>query len=219
MGRIACERYSANAIFHCDADEFWYPFSGSLKNELLARNRTDVLNVEVINMLYVNATGLERFPADTKYAVVTPLPSANIEADSVENSLYLFKYPGKVIYKTGKGYLSVGAGNHAIVNDDAQNLCVQRSKDIRILHYPVRGKQHFTQKVINGGSALEQNSSLGKTIGWQWRRWYEAYKNNRLDEQYALLTLSTGQVRTLLRKGVIRDWSWFQDKISRLDGA
>ena len=35
MGKLAYEKYNAEIIFHCDADEFWFPKSGNLKNEIL----------------------------------------------------------------------------------------------------------------------------------------------------------------------------------------
>jgi len=50
MAEIARDQYDADIIFHCDADEFWYPKSGNLKDEI-ANRPEDILFVDVINVL------------------------------------------------------------------------------------------------------------------------------------------------------------------------
>lgn len=57
MGKIACEEFNADIVFHCDADEFWMSRSGNLKHELCAREKVDTLNVRVINVLLKDRGG------------------------------------------------------------------------------------------------------------------------------------------------------------------
>ena len=79
MGRLAYEKYNADIIFHCDADEFWFPQSGNLKNEIMEKQNADVLIVNVVNVLLQENKGLESFPDDSKWAVVKPYETQNLE--------------------------------------------------------------------------------------------------------------------------------------------
>jgi len=210
MGRLALERHRADMVFHCDADEFWWPHSGSLKNELAFRRRTEVLQVGVTNMIFARLGGAETFREACRYAVTRSVPSANQGVDSLKTSFFLFASPGKVMYRTDRGYLEVGQGNHAIVG--AERDIVQReSADISILHYPLRSYAHFQGKVINGGSAYEKNPT--KAGGWQWRRWYEIYKQGGLPDEFRHLTLGEEECRGYLRAGVLSDWSTRHSRI------
>jgi hypothetical protein len=205
MGMIAYEKFKADAIFHCDADEFWWANSGNLKNELIIRKSMDVFGARVYNMILPDMGGSENFH-DLKYSVVSPLPSNNVPEDSRKHSLFLFSHPGKVIYSTRKGYLQVNQGNHDI--SPVIKCSRGASLDLSIIHYPVRSREHFSRKVINGGSAYEK-----KIGGWQWRRWYESYMKGTLEEQYSVLTVNNDDVRRYLEDGVLADWSSQHEKI------
>ena len=56
MSKIAIEKYNADIIFHCDADEFWCPAIGDLKTEIL-NSQNDVMLVDLINVLLENQKG------------------------------------------------------------------------------------------------------------------------------------------------------------------
>lgn len=101
MAEIARGQYGADIIFHCDADEFWYPRSGNLKDEIFNRPE-DVLNVDVINILLTNRGGNESFPDDTRFAVVNPIVAADYIEETKKTNLFYFKYPSKVIFKPAK---------------------------------------------------------------------------------------------------------------------
>jgi hypothetical protein len=205
MGRIAHENYRADYIFHCDADEFWYPKSSNLKNEI-SKNNTNLLKVELTNILLEDNTGLEKFPKENKWAVINPLETKNLEKDSKKENLYLFRYPQKVFYKITNKYLEVVQGNHDILNKE--NLKEKKSDDIIIYHFPIRRKRHFFKKIENGGSAYENNKTLKKKMGWHWRRWYDAYKNGKLEEEYKKLIITREKAEELKEKGIIEDFNF-----------
>lgn len=199
MGKIAVEKYHADFIFHCDADEFWYPKSGKLKSEICSTNKK-VLMVDVTNVLLCDKNGKESFPGDTKYAVVRPFNFTNLEEDFKNSNFYLFKYPPKVIFRE---YLEVLQGNHDVAGVEESDKGF--SEDITIYHYPVRGKKRFFQKIINGGRAYQKNKKLEKSIGWYWRILYDAYNEGRLDEEYKRLILNEDQIDKYLKEGVIKE--------------
>jgi hypothetical protein len=203
MGDLAVSRFGARLLFHCDADEFWRPESGNLKDELLTHPLLDVLQVPLVNVLLRDRGGAERFPGDACYAVVNPPPSADVREDSRNTSFYLYPYPPKVIMRVRGSAPRVKAGNHRVEHERRYTMCPSRA--IRIYHYPVQGKAHFTAKVVNGGGALDSNTSATRETGWHWRRWYDAYRQHRLDEEYRLLLLTEQKAHELKGAGVIEE--------------
>jgi len=208
MGKIAYEKYGADYIFHCDADEFWHPKSGNLKNEI-SRMKCDVLSVNLVNVLLFDKGGSEKFPDDTNHAVIKPIETKDFENDSKHTNMYLFKYPPKVIFK---GYYDVFQGNHNVVNCPEKRK--KLSKDIIIYHYPLRSKEHFFQKVINGGKSYEKNEKLNNKVGWHWRRWYDSYKKGSLEEDYKKLLLNEHIKKELLQESKIEIFDYY-DNIQR----
>jgi SAM-dependent methyltransferase/glycosyltransferase involved in cell wall biosynthesis len=203
MGRIAFEDYKADIIFHCDADEFWQSKTGNLKDEFLKEADTDVLVVNLVNVLLQSRNGAESFPADSRWAVVNPIETDNLEEDAKGENLYLFRYPAKVIFKTNKKFLEVTSGNHAIANMDS-TINLKISKRITIYHYPLRSKAQFFNKVKNFGVALETHED-NKKLGWHIRRWFASYRDGLLDREYNNLTLGANEIKHLLKAGRIEE--------------
>ncbi len=212
MARIAIDNYKADIVFHCDADEFWFPKSGDLKAEIW-NSSADVLKVNLINILLENKGGKESFPENAKYAVVHPIETENFQEDSKKENLYFFRYPPKVIFKTGEGLLKVSMGNHSIINKK-KVINTRKSENINIFHFPLREKKEFYRKVINYGRAMERNNSFSKDINWHIRRWFDAYKLGKLDEEYSKLLISKEKAMEMQRIGIIESFD-FQNFINK----
>jgi len=203
MAKLACDQFHADIIFHCDADEFWYPRSGNLKDEIMGRPE-DILAVDLLNVLLTDQGGEEKFPKDARFTVINPIVPENYAEETKFANLYYFKYPSKVIFRPGKKMLWVSQGNHAVVNKD-EIVTEGKSSDIVIYHYPIRSRNQFFQKTILSGSAYEQNDSLDKDTGFHIRRWYDSYKNGDLDQEYKKLIICGDEVDQLLRDGFIEE--------------
>ena len=206
MAKIAIDRYGADIIFYCDADEFWRPKKGDLKTEIW-NSLADVLFVNVINVLLEDHDGNESFPRDAKYAVINPIEASDYLEDTKKDNLYLFKYPPKVMFKTGKGFLEVAHGNHSIVTQDVK-FEWQFSSNIDIYHFPLRGKEKFYQKVTYAGKAYEQKVSIPKSQSIHLRRWYDSYQNGSLDLTYQGLTLSKTKAAALINQGMVHHFDF-----------
>jgi hypothetical protein len=200
MAEIAGAHYGAQAIFHCDADEFWVSRTGDLKQVILDAP-VEVLIVPVFHVLLNRRDGGETYLRDAQHVVTMPLLSENQIEDSKTTNLYLFARPPKVLFKTSKGILPVMAGNDAVVDSPVTS---QPTADVAIVHYPVRGRSQFLQKIVNGGSALEQNRECDEGIGFQWRRWYRSYRDGRIEEEYRLLTVDQLQIEQLHEQGRVQ---------------
>lgn len=201
MARLAVEEYKADVIFHCDADEFWCPLKGDLKKEIW-KSYSDVMAVKVINVLLENRSGEESFPEDAKYAVVKPFKTSDYEEDTKKQNMYLYRYGTKVIFKTKKKALEVDQGNHS-VQDAGKYLFRGTSQNINIYHFPVRGKEKFCHKVIESGKAVEKNTLLNEHQSFHIRRWFAAYKDGNLDNEYEKLTITKNNAEELKRKGIV----------------
>lgn len=169
MVMMAKERFAADWIINADADEFWYPPSGSLKNEV-ADTRANVLRCEVVGML----------PQENK-----PLCEWNETTHEVERraEMGLSPYgiygphPHKVMHRAD-GYLQISMGNHKV----KMLPKIQKDSDVKVYHFNLRGKDAFIRKMINGGRELERNP--GKHGGRHWRYFYALYKEGRLEAEY-----------------------------------
>jgi len=201
MAQIARDQFAAGIIFHCDADEFWFPRSGNLKDEISNRPE-DILNVDVINILLADKDGNESFPQDTRFAVVNPIIAKDYIEETKRINFFFFKYPSKVIFRTIKKLFFVLEGNHGIINKNS-SIIEGKSQDIIIYHYPIRSKSSFFQKTIMGGSAYELNDVQPKEAGFHIRRWYESYKNGLLEEEYKKLIIDDMEADNLMREGLI----------------
>lgn len=205
MTKIAVEKYGADIVFHCDADEFWRPKTGNLKKEMI-NSDVDVMSVNVVNVL-PDSSGFNNFYNDSiKYAIINPINTKKLKEDSKNTNIYFFKYPSKVIFRTHNKLLDVGEGNHTIINDEKLKKNV--SHNIDIYHFPLRDKEIFFRKVKQGGSALQNNKNLSENVGWHWRGWYKSYKNGTLDNEYKKLLLSKEQVNKMKKSGMIEEISF-----------
>jgi hypothetical protein len=203
MGRLAREQFGAELIFHCDADEFWFPRSGDLKNEILRRSE-DALKVNVINVLLQNKSGNERFPEDSRCAVVEPMVIQYYEKEGTYDNPFFYRYPSKVIFKARKMFLEVSEGSHLTANKE-DTVHENKSQDIIIYHYPVRSKEQFLKKVVLEGRACERSDKRGKNEQSQMRRWYDSYKKGLLDEEFEKLTIHQPVINDLVREGIVEE--------------
>ncbi len=187
MAKKAVLELGASHLFHCDADEFWYADTGTIKDSLDIA--VDVQYVEVINYLppirqapkfIINKFNFMNF----KYIVSEPVSNSN--GNKIKShQLLLYKYPKKVL--TNNKFIDIEYGNHNVKNTDSF-----KSKDINnihIHHFPIRSYEHFLKKVINGGKAYLNNPLKDSNIGWHWKEWYKIYLDNKLRIEYDLISL------------------------------
>ncbi|OKZ05902.1 MAG: glycosyl transferase [Bacteroides oleiciplenus] len=161
--------YKADWVINADADELWYSPSGNLKTELSATH-VNVLNCEMRSV----------YPEEGKpFWQWDKMVKAVSEPELYDLSLYsLFERQNKKVIHRATCYLQISMGNHKVT------MFPKRSEfgKIRVYHYNIRGKQHFMEKMINGGKQLEQHSS--KHGGRHWRYFYQLYKEGKLEMEY-----------------------------------
>jgi len=198
MAKIAVNKFNATHLFHCDADEFWFPVDGNLKRVLPKRD--EVFYVLVINYippqgLYDKAFSFRKF----HYIVSRPYDYPSKLAKQRSYELLLYKYPMKIL--TPKDFTNITAGNHDVVADKPFKKVIHSK--IFIHHFPIRSLQQFGERVIKGGSAMENSPIKDPNINWHIRSWYELYKKGELREEYNKLSLKEN-IQELEKQGVIK---------------
>ncbi|MDD7304507.1 MAG: glycosyltransferase family 2 protein [Bacteroidaceae bacterium] len=169
MVMLAIRKYAADWVINADADEFWYPPQGSFPKYLSGVN-ANVLHCSVVNVYPEPGLFWQEWSQTVREVV---------DAERFGLSPYsLFSHhKGKVMHRAN-GYIQISMGNHKVLMLWRR----QQHSDIIVYHYPVRGKEHFLRKMINGGKQLEQN--LRKRGGRHWRYCYELHKQGKLEEEY-----------------------------------
>lgn len=200
MAMEAVDKYGATHLLHCDADEFWFPYKGNLKDAILGHIEKDVIYVPVIN--YIPPSNLDIEKLDFKnfeYMVNKTTLVPGYVTDRISSQVLFYTYPNKLI--TTRKFTSIGYGNDTV--NTKENVDSVITDKIYIHHFPIRSYHHFKRKVINGGSSYRKNPVKNPSIGWHWKKWYDIYEKDGLLEEYKKLCL-TNNAKELLLDGVIK---------------
>lgn len=198
MAKLAVSKYKATHLFHCDADEFWYPAKGNLKTYLPDDN--EIFLVNVISYIPPPNKNQKKINFnDFKLSTSNPLPYPCNPNKLKSNQILLYQYPKKII--TTKQFLQIEPGNHGVIS--SINYTKKDITDIFIHHFPIRNYKHFLKRVIRSGTAMLNSPIKDPLTNWHIRSWYEKYLTNNLFKEYDLLSLKTNK-STLLSQGTIK---------------
>lgn len=191
MARLAYTNHSANWVINNDCDEFWWP---SRHKDLKTALNSLPQEYNIVQAKRNNFVPLkEQWPNSPFYNQMhyKELISLNSEGRPL---------PPKQAHKSIKDII-VDNGNHGVHGFDNPNIC----KDlIEIFHFPIRGKKQFTNKIINGGAALERNTKLSKNTGITWRNLYEQLqKDGNLDSYLNKNLYDNNRINSSLAKNSI----------------
>lgn len=191
MARRAIDELRADWVINCDADEFWWPHAGSLK-DVLASVAHDVLAAVAERTNFVaRADGGEPFwqRMDVRHAHST---------NALGRAL-----PSKLAHRAFANAV-VEQGNHRVYA--AGELVPCAAAPMTILHFPVRSRAQFFAKIAKGGAAYARNTELDHGIGETWRRLYDLYLNGELDAVFERELFTDERVARGLEAGsLVRD--------------
>jgi glycosyltransferase involved in cell wall biosynthesis len=191
MARRAIDELRADWVINNDADEFWWPHAGSLK-DAFASIGPDPIAATAERTNFVTRT--ESGEPFWRRMDVRNVVSVNALGDPL---------PGKSAHRAARDVV-IGQGNHYVFVDDA--LAPQAAAPVTILHFPVRSRSQFFNKIAKGGAAYARNTELPYHAGLAWRRLYEQYLEGRLDEAYDSALLTEERVAGGLANGdLVRD--------------
>ncbi len=197
LAEIARHKHKADYIISNDADEFWLPKTGSLKDHLTQ----PVTKVRRTNMLPLRQDILApgfRFFQSTLNVVRPIVHSQDSNRDAADFPILLRNMPGKVMCKI-EGLEKIGFGNHNVVHEAGAPVS---TKTIRIYHFPVRRYEDFAKRVAFERDRQRDTDEL-RAAGWHKRKWFELLERGELKDEWLSFSLDQERAAELTELGVI----------------
>jgi hypothetical protein len=170
MARLARTKFGADWIINNDADEFWFPEQGNLKDALAALPAS------------CDAASVPRKNFPPRQAVNKSLFADIMTAHHRHSVNNLGQpLPDKVCHRAFAD-VEVEQGNHAARRDGRRLKTA--AAPISILHFPLRSYAQFANKIMKGGAAYARNRELTSDIGRTWRDLYELWRQGQLERFY-----------------------------------
>lgn len=191
MARLAHEELGADWVVHSDADEFWWPSSGTLKDEF-ARIGADTRAVRVARSNFTPIHRPDNAPQPF-FATMTFRDRVSLNAQGKP-------LPDKVCHR-GMADIEVADGNH-YVSVKGQRCNAELTDGIHILHFPVRTYEQYERKISDGAQALLRQKDRLPSTGRTWLEIYERHVLTGNFRQYFMgLCLNTEQCSAKVRGG------------------
>jgi len=186
MAKMASVKYGADWVINNDADEFWWPLEGSLKDTF--SNISGDRNIVIANRS--NFVAIEDFGSPFyDYMIYKQKRSLN----SLGQSL-----PPKVAHRACAD-IRVFQGNHGVDGLGPQNSI---SDIIEIFHFPGRSRKQLLNKIIKGGAGYERNENLDEEVGLTWRVLYKEFiENGNLDRYFKSQFYSKDRIEKEIESG------------------
>ena len=157
MARMASTDYGADWVINNDADEFWWPLAGSLK-ETFARITSEINILQASRHNFVAVAESDQ-----------PFWSRMVFREKESLNPLGKPLPPKVAHR-GSASVKVNQGNHKVIGlNNPQAI----EGLIEILHYPIRSYQQIVNKIAKGGAAYGRNQELPVSMGITWRKLFE----------------------------------------------
>jgi len=188
MARRAVDELYADWVINSDADEFWCPHAGSIK-DALASIAPDAVAASVERTNFV--TRIDNGEPFWRRMDVRRAVSVNALGDPLTR---------KQAHR-GATDVVVAQGNHRVSVGGWLAPCAPAP--ITILHFPVRSRAQFFNKVVKGGAAYARNTELDYAIGETWRHLYQMYQEDKLDQAYEMELTTEEQIACGLAAGVL----------------
>jgi Glycosyl transferase family 2 len=177
MARLAASEFGADWVINSDADEFWWPRAGSLKEALAAiPDRYGVLHA-------FWRTFVPRPDDDRSFAERMTVRLTQQQAPINDPSSF-YRPVTKIVHR-GDPNVLVGRGNHGLIDSNLRTLATWHP--IEILHFPLRSRAQWMRKIELQGEAFTKHIARAGT-GYHLTA-YSALQAGRIDEQYESLVV------------------------------
>ncbi len=183
MARLAATDFGADWVIHADADEFWWPHAGTLKDVFAAVPKE-------YGLLYV-PTNVFVPPQDEEGFFAERMVVREVESRMRSGK----PHPPKVAHRACPD-VTVAFGNHGASGEGL--VPVPGWQPIEILHFPMRSYTQFESKVKGKGYAVRNNPAKpSRAIA----RHLDSYEAGALPAVYADMVFGEERVRKGLAEG------------------
>jgi Glycosyl transferase family 2 len=177
MARLAAREFGADWVINADADEFYWPRGGSLKEVLAAvPDRFGCVRAFVRTFVLRPGTEGELF-AERMTVRLTPRAPFGHPATP-------FRPGAKIVHRAAPD-ITVADGTHALPGSSFELL--RGWHPIEMLHFPVRTAEQGRRKYVTATAGWERDAS--RPTPHYLLAAYGAYREGRLDEHLRTLTV------------------------------
>jgi Glycosyl transferase family 2 len=190
MARMAAKDFRADWVINTDADEFWWPRGGSLKDVLAAvPDRFGILR----------AFWRSFVPRPDDGAFFADRMTARLSQHAPINDPTSFYRPVIKVAHRADPHVIVGRGNHSLYESSFVPLTTWHP--IEVLHFPLRSRAQWMRKVELQGEAFTKHIERSGT-GYHLKG-YDALLSGRIDEQYESLVVDGAAVERGVADGTL----------------
>lgn len=206
MARLAHQDFGADWVINNDADEFWWPRSGTLATVL--RGASPAVG------------GLSA--ARSNFRPLADLAGAFYDSMVVRDTRSVNDLGRALSPKTchrAMPDITVEQGNHEVYGASGP---IDETEDIEIFHFPIRTYAQFEGKIQLGGAAYARNKVLHPLAGATWRALYQQYLAGQLPKAYVQALVTPADIQRGLQSGRFVQDTRLQAFLGRLhaqDGA
>jgi hypothetical protein len=190
MARLAATEYAADWVINTDADEFWWPRGGSLKEVLAAV--PDTFGV-------VQAFWRSFVPRPDDGSFFAERMIARLSQHAPINDPTSFYRPVVKVAHRADPEVNVARGNHALAASPLSTLTTWHP--IEVLHFPLRSRAQWTRKVELQGEAFTKHIERSGT-GYHLQG-YEALQSGRIAQQHESLVVDDEAVACGVGRGTL----------------
>jgi Glycosyl transferase family 2 len=190
MARLAATQYDADWVINTDADEFWWPRGGSLK-EVLAAVPAAYGIVQAFWRSFVPRPDGGSFFAERM--------SARLSQHAPINDPTSFYRPVVKVAHRADPRVTVARGNHALA--DSPLLPLTTWHPIEVLHFPLRSRAQWMRKVELQGEAFTKHIERSGT-GYHLKG-YDALQSGRIEQQHEALVVEDDAVARGVADGTL----------------
>ena len=203
MARLAATDFGADWVINTDADEFWWPRGGSLK-EVLAAVPEQYGIVQAFWRSFVPRPDDDAFFADRMIV--------RLSQQAPINDPTSFYRPVIKVAHRADPHVLVARGNHTLL--DSSFLPLATWHPLEVLHFPLRSRAQWTRKVQLQGDAFTKHIERAGT-GYHLKG-YDALRAGRIHEQYESLVVDDAALERGIADGTLGVDSRLRDALRTL---
>lgn len=200
---------NADWVLFLDADEFWIPAAGTLK-DCLAQEDADCLEVLRFNIplgeagLMTPGHDLPSGP-DGLSLIVDPIPDFQSHLSRFPDTPWIRGVPvPKVIVRPG-AIACVNDGGHGVDPISENNFNRRRATCMLIAHVPFSSLSRFERKLANIRDVFAVHDEyFGAHLAWHWRRWLALQDPQSVRREFERQIFNESQLLAYRSSGVIR---------------
>jgi Glycosyl transferase family 2 len=190
MARLAATEHRADWVINTDADEFWWPRGGSLK---------EILDAVPAEYGVVEGFWRSFVPRPDDGGLFAERMTVRLTQQAPINDPTSFYRPVIKVAHRADPEVNVGRGNHTLVDSPLRTLTTWHP--LEVLHFPLRSRAQWARKIELQGDAFTKHIERSGT-GYHMKS-YDALQEGRIDEQYEALVVDDDALARGLADGTL----------------